>query len=125
MFGCTVFRVKNMRMQLFINKRSTPPIWQTLRKLSGCEKQLPILTLFTKDPCPLCDEALETLHPFLDQVTLKKVDITALGNEMLWKKYRYDIPVFHFNGKYLMKHKADVDLFRTVLQEYFKTKSHS
>lgn len=28
-------------------------------------RALPVLTLYTKDPCPLCDEALEALGPAL------------------------------------------------------------
>lgn len=87
--------------------------------MSSEQKQLPVLTLYTKDPCPLCDKALETLKPFLEHVTLEKVYITDPGNESLWKKYRHDIPVFHFNGKYLMQHKADIDLFQAALEDYF------
>ncbi|XP_022280945.1 glutaredoxin-like protein C5orf63 homolog isoform X2 [Canis lupus familiaris] len=34
-----------------------------LRNLSS-KTLLPVLTLFTKDPCPLCDEAKETLEPY-------------------------------------------------------------
>ena len=57
------------------------------------------------------------------QVVLEKIDITAPGNEKIWKEYRYDIPVFHFNGNYLMKHRAGVDLFTKVLNDYFKMHS--
>uniref|UniRef100_A0AAR2KB89 Glutaredoxin-like protein n=1 Tax=Pygocentrus nattereri TaxID=42514 RepID=A0AAR2KB89_PYGNA len=28
------------------------------------QRPLPVLTLFTKDPCPLCDEAKEVLEPY-------------------------------------------------------------
>ncbi|GFO13554.1 glutaredoxin-like protein [Plakobranchus ocellatus] len=108
-----------MMQQLFKNRYSQ--FWQTIRKESTLCKQPPVLTLYTKDPCPLCDEALESLGPLLDQVTLEKVDITAPGNELLWKSYRYDIPVFHFNGKYLMKHRADLEIFKKALSEYFNT----
>ncbi|RUS80022.1 hypothetical protein EGW08_012192 [Elysia chlorotica] len=114
-----------LQVRLFTNKRCLQQLWQyymyaALRTNSSFPTQLPLLMLFTKDPCPLCDEALKKLEPFLNQVTLEKVDITASGNELLWEKYRYDIPVFHFNGKYLMKHRADVDLFTKTLEDYFK-----
>nr|KAF6365868.1 hypothetical protein mPipKuh1_001863 [Pipistrellus kuhlii] len=35
-----------------------------LRNLSASRTVLPVLTLFTKDPCPLCDEAKEVLEPY-------------------------------------------------------------
>ncbi|XP_031824427.1 glutaredoxin-like protein C5orf63 homolog isoform X2 [Sarcophilus harrisii] len=33
------------------------------KKSCASKKTLPVLTLFTKDPCPLCDEAKEVLKP--------------------------------------------------------------
>ncbi|KAM5298692.1 glutaredoxin-like protein C5orf63 homolog [Ctenodactylus gundi] len=35
-----------------------------LRNVSASKTTLPVLTLFTKDPCPLCDEAKEVLKPY-------------------------------------------------------------
>lgn len=35
---------------------------------SETTNSLPELVLYKKDPCPLCDEALEKLSPYLDQV---------------------------------------------------------
>ncbi|XP_057598731.1 glutaredoxin-like protein C5orf63 isoform X2 [Hippopotamus amphibius kiboko] len=35
-----------------------------LRNLSASKTVLPVLTLSTKDPCPLCDEAKEVLEPY-------------------------------------------------------------
>ncbi|CAG5134421.1 unnamed protein product [Candidula unifasciata] len=83
-------------------------------------RKLPVLTLYTKQPCPLCDEALHHLEPFLDQVVLEKVDITSPENRAWWKLYRYEIPVFHLNGRFLMKHKADLDIFKTALSDFHK-----
>ncbi|KAH9518421.1 hypothetical protein Btru_016787 [Bulinus truncatus] len=79
----------------------------------------PILTLYTKNPCPLCDEALEKLQPWLDQVILEKIDITSPENKKFWKAYCHDIPVFHLNGKFLMKHHAQIDVFKAGLNEYY------
>ncbi|ESP05642.1 hypothetical protein LOTGIDRAFT_152507 [Lottia gigantea] len=82
--------------------------------------KLPTLTLYTKDPCPLCDEAKEKLKPFEHRYIFEQVDITAEGNETFHKLYRYDIPVFHFNGEFLMKHRADTDFMEKVLKDYEK-----
>ncbi|PNJ80275.1 C5orf63 isoform 5 [Pongo abelii] len=35
-----------------------------LRNCSASKTTLPVLTLFTKDSCPLCDEAKEVLKPY-------------------------------------------------------------
>lgn len=51
------------------------------------------VTLFTKDPCPLCDEVKEMLAVLQPTYPhqLQEVDITADYNTFL--KYRYIIPV--------------------------------
>ena len=51
-------------------------------------------------------------------MTLEKVDITAEGNEQWWKSYKYEIPVFHFQGKFLMKHRADYDLLQKYINDF-------
>ena len=77
---------------------------------------LPVLTLFTKDNCQLCDEALEELGPFLHQVQLEEVDIEEDGREVEYDKFRYEIPVFFLNKKFLCKNKIDLDKFHSVLK---------
>ena len=67
----------------------------------------PRLILYTKDPCPLCDELKVELEPYLNQVEFSCVDITALGNERWNKLYRYEIPVLFLEGHFLCKHRLD------------------
>ncbi|XP_043195201.1 glutaredoxin-like protein C5orf63 homolog [Amphibalanus amphitrite] len=81
-------------------------------------KRLPELTLYTKTPCPLCDDALEALSPALHRVTLRKVDITLPENRRWYKLYRYDIPVFHLNGAFLMKHRGDMKVLLEALEAW-------
>lgn len=69
----------------------------------------PILTLYTKTPCPLCDELVAELAPFMDQLQLEKVDITKPENRKYLKLYRNDIPVLHFNGEFLCMHRLDTE----------------
>lgn len=52
------------------------------------------------------------------QYKLEEVDITLPENKEWYKKYRYDIPVFHFEGKFLMKHRANFKLCEQTLTEY-------
>ncbi|MCJ8742581.1 hypothetical protein PDJAM_G00083710 [Pangasius djambal] len=74
---------------------------------TSCSKRsLPILTLFTKDPCPLCDEAKEMLKPYKHRFVLQEVDITLPENSVWFDRYKYDIPVFHLNGQFLMMHRV-------------------
>ncbi|XP_021518130.1 glutaredoxin-like protein C5orf63 homolog isoform X1 [Meriones unguiculatus] len=78
-----------------------------LRNLSASNTALPVLTLFTKDPCPLCDEAKEVLKPYKDRFILQEVDITLPENSTWYERYKFDIPVFHLNGQFLMMHRVN------------------
>ncbi|MPC66064.1 Glutaredoxin-like protein C5orf63 [Portunus trituberculatus] len=79
---------------------------------------VPTLTLFTKDFCPLCDVALEVLAPLRAQFHLETVDIEAPGNERWLALYGTEIPVFFFEGQYLMKHRADPHLLALKIEEW-------
>ncbi|XP_029658193.1 glutaredoxin-like protein C5orf63 homolog [Octopus sinensis] len=82
---------------------------------SVSSKAKPTLTMFTKEECSLCAEAKEALIPFMDKVIFNEVDITDAKNKEFFYKYRFDIPVFHLNGKYLMKHRINKELLDTAL----------
>ncbi|KAM9254355.1 glutaredoxin-like protein C5orf63 homolog isoform 1-T2 [Dugong dugon] len=79
-----------------------------LRNLSASKTTLPVLTLFTKDPCPLCDEAKEVLKPYNNRFILQEVDITLPENSAWYERYKSDIPVFHLNGQFLMMHRVNI-----------------
>uniref|UniRef100_A0A8C5UNS4 Glutaredoxin-like protein n=1 Tax=Malurus cyaneus samueli TaxID=2593467 RepID=A0A8C5UNS4_9PASS len=85
------------------------------RPLCSASTEKPVLTLFTKKPCPLCDEAKEVLEPYKRRFILQEVDITLPENSIWYDKYKYDIPVFHLNGKFLMKHRVDLQKFEDWL----------
>ncbi|XP_068279567.1 glutaredoxin-like protein C5orf63 homolog [Nyctibius grandis] len=87
------------------------------RQLCSARTNKPVLTLFTKKPCPLCDEAKEVLEPYKRRFILQEVDITLPENSAWYDKYKYDIPVFHLNGKFLMKHKVDIQKFEDQLKK--------
>ncbi|KAI2538668.1 C5orf63 isoform 10, partial [Pan troglodytes] len=45
---------------------------------------LPVLTLFTKDPCPLCDEAKEVLKPYENRfLMMHRVNTSKLEKQLL------------------------------------------
>ncbi|XP_066567448.1 glutaredoxin-like protein C5orf63 homolog isoform X2 [Amia ocellicauda] len=89
-----------------------------LKRTYTSPKPLPILTLFTKDPCPLCDEAKEVLEPFKDRFVLQEVDITLPENKVWCERYKYDIPVFHLNGQFLMMHRVHTGLLEKKLASF-------
>ncbi|XP_008066045.1 glutaredoxin-like protein C5orf63 homolog [Carlito syrichta] len=78
-----------------------------LRNFSACKTTLPVLTLFTKDSCPLCDEAKEILESYKNRFILQEVDITLPENSAWYERYQFDIPVFHLNGQFLMMHRVN------------------
>uniref|UniRef100_A0A8B9QHV5 Glutaredoxin-like protein n=1 Tax=Apteryx owenii TaxID=8824 RepID=A0A8B9QHV5_APTOW len=51
----------------------------------------------------------------LSQFILQEVDITLPENSSWYDKYKYDIPVFHLNGNFLMKHRVDIQKFEDQL----------
>lgn len=78
----------------------------------------PKLTLYTKNPCPLCDIIKNELRlRFAGRYQLEEVDITAKNNERYFELYKYDIPVLFLEGQYLCKHRLDADLLTRRLDE--------
>uniref|UniRef100_A0A674HR23 Glutaredoxin-like protein n=1 Tax=Taeniopygia guttata TaxID=59729 RepID=A0A674HR23_TAEGU len=68
------------------------------RQLCSASANKPVLTLYTK-------------------FILQEVDITLPENSAWYDKYKYDIPVFHLNGKFLMKHRVDIQKFEDQLRK--------
>ena len=75
----------------------------------------PLLTLFTKENCQLCEEALDQLRLYLGDVKLELVDIEEEGREEYYDKFRYEIPVFFFNKKFLCKNRIDLEKFHEAV----------
>jgi hypothetical protein len=67
----------------------------------------PVVTLFTKMGCTLCDQVKNILasvredHPH----TLMAIDITDPQHSQWFNMYKYDIPVLHINQLYWAKHR--------------------
>ncbi|XP_029423277.1 glutaredoxin-like protein C5orf63 homolog isoform X1 [Nannospalax galili] len=89
-----------------------------VRNLSASNAALPVLTLFTKIPCPLCDEAKEVLKPYRNRFILQEVDITLPENSAWYERYKFDIPVFHLNGQFLMMHRVNTSKLEKQLMKH-------
>ena len=98
-------------------RKCHPAFIKSLNKSYSQAKTLPVLTLFTKEDCQLCDEALEKLSPHLDSVSLEVIDIEEEGREAEYDKFRYEIPVFFLEKKFLCKNYIDLDKFHSAMEE--------
>ncbi|KAI5704418.1 hypothetical protein M8J75_005077 [Diaphorina citri] len=78
----------------------------------------PMLNLFTKDPCPLCDELNLELTPYLDRVHLEEVYLTPESN--WYKLYRYEIPVLFLGGRFVCRNRFNAQVFDTLLKNIEK-----
>ncbi|XP_050584132.1 acetyl-CoA acetyltransferase, mitochondrial isoform X1 [Bombus affinis] len=92
-----------------------------IEKLYHTMSSPPILTLYTKHPCPLCDILKNELQlRFSGRYQLQEVDITTPGNERYLELYKYEIPVLFLERQFLCKHRLDSELLERKLQEVFQ-----
>ncbi|XP_011291789.1 acetyl-CoA acetyltransferase, mitochondrial [Musca domestica] len=84
---------------------------------------LPRLTLFTKDPCHLCEMLVVDLEMnFLGEYELEKVYIDKKENVRFLRLYRHDIPVLYLNGQFLCMHRLNARVLRQKLDMLKKRK---
>jgi thiol-disulfide isomerase/thioredoxin len=76
---------------------------------SSEDADAPVVKLFTKEGCTLCDKAKDVLKGIQEEYphSLERVDITDAGHEEWFSKYKYDIPVLHVNNQYWIKHRIE------------------
>lgn len=53
----------------------------------------------------------------LFQFILQEVDITLPENSAWYDRYKFDIPVFHLNGQFLMMHRVNLSKLEKQLQK--------
>ncbi|KAF3821498.1 hypothetical protein GH733_009540 [Mirounga leonina] len=92
-----------------------------LRNLSASKTVLPVLTLFTKvqsEKVKLLLQKRKVLNCWMKKVfILQEVDITLPENSAWYERYKFDIPVFHLNGQFLMMHRVDIPKLEKQLQK--------
>ena len=57
------------------------------------------------------------LYYHLDNVLLEVIDIEEEGREAEYDKFRYEIPVFFLDKKFLCKNYIDLDKFHSAMKE--------
>lgn len=105
-------------LQLLLKSCKASVSSTVLSRSAYSTNSLPTLTLFTKKSCPLCDEAKQELEPYEGKYHFEQVFIDCKENKHWFDSYKYDIPVFHFNGKFLMKHKVDHEALQGALKDF-------
>ncbi|KAJ2650693.1 hypothetical protein IWW40_002201 [Coemansia sp. RSA 1250] len=83
-----------------------------------------VLTMFTHSRCQLCVNAKEALEQVRKQVPFEmtEVDIKQRGNEKWFEEYKYDVPVIHANGEFLLWHRVNVSDTISKLQKLISNK---
>lgn len=111
----TSFHSLNIPVQ---SKKNCSTTTEEVRKSRN--HKLPVLTFYTKDCCQLCDEAIEKISEagLLDRVKLEPVDITLPENDRYFGLYRYEIPVFFFDKKFLCKNFIDIQLLKEKIEKF-------
>jgi hypothetical protein len=83
-------------------------------------EEAPVVRLFTKEGCTLCDKVKGVLVESKDEYphSLEQVDITDAEHADTWfSKYKYDIPVLHIGNHYWIKHRLEVEEAKAGLTE--------
>lgn len=63
------------------------------------------VTLYTKPNCPLCDKALDQIERARREVEFELQLINILEDEVVYYRYRYEIPVVCAEGEELFRHR--------------------
>ena len=87
------------------------------RRNDNAQSETITITLFTKEGCTLCDKVKDILYQVRDEYphTLEQKDITDAEHSDWFDRYKYDIPVLHFNHQYWCKHRLTAEVATKVL----------
>ena len=83
------------------------------------EKIHPVVQLYTKEGCTLCDKTKDVLQLLREEQphSLEAIDITDPDKTEFFDKYKWDIPVLHINDLYWTKHRLSADETVKALDE--------
>ena len=110
------------RTQSLVLTRSGISLLSSRFQCSNVGRKTPlILKLLTKEDCQLCDKALIEIEEklpkeLMQRLQIVKVDITEKGNENLFDRWRYEIPVFYLENKFLCKNRIDIEKLAEMIK---------
>ncbi|KAI9202082.1 thioredoxin-like protein [Polychytrium aggregatum] len=89
--------------------RAASPRFFTTASSASPRPSIPVVTLYTRQYCGLCEEALEAIQRVQKKIDFDYVlvDIDKRENKEWLRVYMYDVPVLHVNGEPFMMHAVD------------------
>jgi len=78
-------------------------------------RTVPVVSIYTKDECSLCDKAKSVIAAVSHDVhfIVEEIDITS--DPAVYEKFREQIPVIYINGKIAFKYFVDEKKLREKL----------
>lgn len=101
-------------------RRVKPPWWRRLIRSfrrGRAHRRSHQVVVYTKKPCPLCDEAIETLRLASKSYPMDLEVISIDGVESLTSSYGHEIPVVFINGVRRFFGKVDPVLLTRILDQ--------
>lgn len=82
-------------------------------------KDSPVVQLYTKEGCTLCDKAKDILQSVREENphSLEAIDITDPDKQEVFDMYKWDIPVLHIDGLYWTKHRLTAEEAEKALSD--------
>lgn len=81
---------------------------------------VPTVRLFTGPNCSLCDDLKGVLARSTQPHILEITDISDKAYRDWFRRYKWDIPVLHIDGKYFAKHRVGRTELDSALEEAAK-----
>ncbi|MDL1894507.1 glutaredoxin family protein [Sphingobacteriales bacterium CHB3] len=76
-----------------------------------------LVELFSKDDCPLCNEALAVLNKVRTETPFTLKVIKLLPGEENFEEFKHDFPVLHINKRFAFKHRLNETTLKIRLQQ--------
>lgn len=88
-----------------------------LIKTNGGDATMTLVELYSKEDCPLCDEAQAVLERVQAEIPFTLKVYKLIPGEAYYDEYKEDFPVVHINKRLAFKHRIHEHGFRIHLQQ--------
>ncbi|MBX2989552.1 MAG: glutaredoxin family protein [Bacteroidetes bacterium] len=76
-----------------------------------------LVELYSKDDCPLCDEAIAVLDKVRSETPFTLKVVKLLPGEENFDEFKHDFPVLHINKRFAFKHRLNETTLKIRLQQ--------
>lgn len=76
-----------------------------------------LVELYSKDACPLCDEALAVIEKVRKEIPFQLRIIKLMPGEENFEEFEEDFPVIHINKRFAFKHRVNENMLKIRLQQ--------